>query len=89
MAAPFRRRTRATRKSSPRRADKSSYTSDVQVATLISTGSFDQLAQTDERRLEFFDRQIREMSASRPVHNYIVRNLFRQLDRISHTAKPG
>ncbi len=61
----------------------------MQAATLISAEGPDLLAQTDERRLEFFDRQIREMSSPRPIHNYIVRNLFRQLDRISHTAKPG
>ena len=75
-----------TRKSSSRRRDLSSfsvYNLGMQGATLISAQEFDLLAETDERRLEFMDGEVIELSFAAPIHSVVVRSLFLQLEHVA------
>ena len=61
----------------------------MQAATLISAEEFDLLAQTDERRLEFMDGEVIELSFAAPIHSVVVRSLFLQLEHFASKSRMG
>ncbi len=92
MGGRCRRRMMRTRKSSPKRRDMSRfsvYNSNMQAATLISAEEFDLLAETDERRLEYFEGEVIEMASARPEHNILAGNICDELRPLARKRSLG
>ena len=61
----------------------------MQAAPLISAEEFDLLAETDERRLEYFEGEVIEMASARPIHSIVFGNLFAQLYPLAKSQSLG